>query len=107
MRKARLGRTIFFPHNLDFNLQLANTLLKLLHASICLLELRLGDLLVEQAVLDLFLQVVELGLCRVAFGCEILVLQKESRQGFSTEELERLDAPLAATLSPRPPAPLP
>lgn len=59
-RKRGQGkRTILLPDDLDLDFKLPNPLFELLEPRARLVEFRLGNLLVEEAVLDLFLKVLE------------------------------------------------
>ena len=68
-------RTILLFDHLQLDLDFSELLLELLHARLDILEFRFSNLLVEQAVLDSFLEVIELGLDGVPLSEEVLVLR--------------------------------
>lgn len=69
-------RTILLFDHFQFNLDFSELLLELFHPRLDILKFRFGNLLVEQAVLDLFLEVVKLGLDGTPLGEEVLVLRE-------------------------------
>lgn len=75
-RRNSTRLTILLFDHFQFNLDFPELLLELFDPRLDVLEFRFGNLLVEQAVLDLFLQIVELGLDGIALGDEILVLRE-------------------------------